>query len=202
MLSASLITSKPPERPKLSDKAWIYRPILVKSMYAEFGSIKLLSVFGSQVEQESAWNCEARSKYAYGCSQFTRDTADWFGATIGREYGKPRLNDPFWALPAMVRYMRHIDKNSLSADTLCDKTAMNLSGYNGGPRWVDRDRSLTQERGQDPDRWWDNVELNSARGKSAFEENRGYVSRVLLVLLPKYVAAAYGGENICNGKSR
>ena len=32
------------------------------------------SLLAAQIEQESAWNCEARSRYAAGCAQFTQPT--------------------------------------------------------------------------------------------------------------------------------
>ncbi len=175
----------------LPDKAYLYRPLLLKLAYSEFGHAKYVAAFGAQIHQESLWDCEARSKYAIGCAQFTPSTAKWMQETIGREFGPARPQDPVWALPAMVRYMKWLRQKVTDTASECDRYAMTLSAYNGGLGWVHRDRKLAKKRGYNYRKWWYNVENTSARADWAFNENRGYPRRILLVLNKKYLS---GGD--------
>lgn len=186
-------------RPELPDAAWRYERLLIRSALAEFGSDRYVSALAAQVEQESAWDCTARSRFADGCTQFTPTTASWFEEGPGRDLGKARPFDAAWALPAMSRYMAWIDKRIDDTASECDQWAMNLSAYNGGLGWVKRDRRLCVIDGCDPSRWWGHVENHSNRAAWAIKENRGYPRRILKTLTPKYVAGGYRGRRICTG---
>jgi membrane-bound lytic murein transglycosylase MltF len=184
-------------KPILPDSAYLYRPILLRAVYAEFGTGRYVAAFGAQIHQESLWNCEARSAYAIGCTQFTPSTAQWVEETIGKDFGPARPTDPVWAIPAMTRYMRWIKDKVAYAASECDWWAFSLSAYNGGLGWVNRDRKLAKKQGYNPSKWWYNVEYTSSRAKWAFKENRGYPKRILLELNKKYVAGGFPGEILC-----
>lgn len=186
----------------IPDTAWQYRRLLIRASLAEFGDDLSGSVFGPQIQQESGWRAEARSKYAAGPAQFTPATSDWFSRTIGRDLGPPRMEDYGWALPAMVRYDAWLYDRSAAA-TQCDRIAITLAKYNGGDGWIEGtktirgDRQIAADAGADPMRWWGNVERYSARADWAFRENRGYPRRILLELAPRYLVAGWTGDDIC-----
>ena len=151
-------------------------------------------MFGAQIHQESAWNEQARSGVgAMGLSQFMPGTA----ADMGRQHGdlaQVQPLNPQWAIRAMIQYDRDLH-DTISAATECHRLAMTLSCYNGGCGWLARDKALAQKTGRDPTMWWGNVELvNSGRSAAAWNENRGYPKRILLVIQPQY---ASWGNSVC-----
>lgn len=190
-------------RSSLPDAAWQHQRLLIRSSLADFGTDQYTAAFAAQVAQESAWRGSARSKYADGWAQFTPDTAEWVSSTFARDLGIARPLEANWALPAMVRYMAWIFNRIEHVEPLCDHWSMALSGYNGGPGWVERDRNLCRLVEHRPggncnsNRWWGHVENTSTRAEGAFVENREYPRRILFHHLPRYLAAGYRGENIC-----
>src|SRR5690606_1815684 len=146
---APQVTPQVADRQTLPDAAWHYERLLIRASLAEFGTDRYVAAFGAQVEQESAWDCTARSRFADGCTQFTPATAKWFAETIGRDLGAAAPFDAGWALPARVRYMRWIHDRIDDVATPCDHWAMALAAYNGGPGWIERDRRLCAQNGCD-----------------------------------------------------
>lgn len=80
-----------------------------------------------------------------------------------------------------------------------NKIAMADSAYNGGLRYLNKERSLCKLRaGCDPLEWFGNVELQNARGtrilygkRTAHDINRHHVKDVLINRLGKYVQLWY-----------
>jgi membrane-bound lytic murein transglycosylase MltF len=179
------------------ERANQYRRLLVQSAHLQFGLNAPISLFAGQVHQESAWRPDARSKYAAGLTQFTPDTAKWIGQVYGRSLGPSDPLSPKWALAAMAKYNLHIHARMKWAATECDRWAFVLSGYNGGPGWVARDRQQARQQSADPDRWWGHVELHSRRAAWALKENRDYPRRIILRWQPSYLKAGWGGPIIC-----
>lgn len=169
-----------------------------------FGLSAPIARFAGQIHQESGWRPDARSKYADGLAQFTPGTAAWIAEAYAADCAPANPFSERWAIRCMVRYDRHLfDRiRPMRAAELdaCDRWAFVLSGYNGGPGWVSRDRRLAASVGLDPDRWAGNVATVSTRAQWAFVENRGYPRRILGELEPRYIAAGWPSDgNDCSG---
>ncbi len=68
---------------------------------------------------------------------------------------------------------------------------MTLSSYNGVIGNLQKDRTLTASRGDNPDLWFGHVEKHSNRAGWAKTENRGYVTRIWNILKPLYEKAGF-----------
>lgn len=163
-----------------------YERDLIRNARALWGIDAPIATFAGQIHQESAWRANAKSIYAGGLAQFTPDTANWISGAYSRDLGDNQPFNPTWALRALVIYDKHL-WDRVAARAQCDRMAFVLSGYNGGPGWVDRDKKLAASRGADPLRWFGNVELHSGRSLAAFKENRDYPRKILLRWQPLYV---------------
>jgi len=156
--------------------------------------------FAAQVQAESSWRPNISSRVAHGLGQFTKGTAAWISRAYP-ELGPPAPFSPRWALQALVVYDRHIFDRIADTATDCDRWAMVLAAYNGGPGWLRRDRRLAASKGADPARWWgpQATEPHSRRAKWAIRGNRFYVKRILLRLEPAFLEAGWGGHAVCGG---
>lgn len=148
------------------------------------------------LHQESAWNPRAQSPFAVGLAQFVPSTAEWLPA-VCPEVGRFDPWDPLQAVRASACYQRHLHRSIRDTADECHRWAMVLAAYNGGLGWINRDRRLAAERGADPSRWWDHVELHTRRAEWAKKENRGYPRRILLTLEPAYLRAGWAGSRTC-----
>tara|TARA_R110001592_G_scaffold363400_1_gene688158 strand:- start:26446 stop:27093 length:648 start_codon:yes stop_codon:yes gene_type:complete len=177
-----------------------YRRDLTRIAQQEMGLGAPVALFAAQIHQESNWRSTAKSPYAEGLTQFTPATAKWI-AEIYPDLGPAAPYSPSWAMRAMVRYDLHIlarVKPWQARDIAdCDKWAFTLSGYNGGPGWISRDRKQAKGTGACPDVWWGAVDRYSTRSAAAFKENRHYVNRILNGLEPRYIAAGWPGASTC-----
>lgn len=177
-----------------------HRHELTRIARQEWGLDAPVSLFAAQLHQESSWRSEVRSPYAEGLAQFTPATAAWIVSSYPH-LGEATPYSPTWSMRAMMRYDLHIlsaihpwNHSSIPA---CDRWAFTLSGYNGGPGWIARDRSLAATAGADPDRWFGHVENHTARAAWARKENRAYPHRILHTLQPLYHAAGWPGVLLC-----
>lgn len=172
-----------------------YRATLTRNARVIWGLDAPVPMFGAQVEQESGWNTHAVSPAgAIGLAQFIPSTSDWIDDAYP-DLGTAQPANPEWALRAMVRYDRHLYENVSGSATDCDRDAFMLAGYNGGEKWVQRDRALAGQTGHDSSRYWGQVEaVNAGRTSAAWHENRGYPQRILRVLQPKY---SVWGASVC-----
>jgi soluble lytic murein transglycosylase-like protein len=163
-----------------------YKRTMVTAARAVWGMNAPTAVFGAQVQQESAWNEQARSHVgAQGLAQFMPATADWIDDAYPY-LGPNQPYNPTWALTALVRYDKHL-WDRVEGVSECDRMAFALSAYNGGLKWVLRDQERAKHSGDDPLRYWESVEKhNAGRNASAWKENRGYPPRILNTLQPKY----------------
>ena len=163
-----------------------------------------ISVLAAQMQQESSCNPRAQSPFASGLTQFTPGTVKDMAKRYPTELGAADPFNPRWAIAAQALYMRDLTKATPGA-TWCDTWAFGLSGYNGGPGWLTRDRALCLlANGCDRNRWFGHVELTPDRKRAPHNiaENRGYPKRILLLLVPRYIAAAYpGGTQFCAVRS-
>jgi len=170
-----------------------YQRELVRSAQYVFGLNAPVAVLAAQVHQESGWDTNARSAYASGLAQFTPATAKDMARLYPADLRSPVPTNPTWALLALCRYDFQLYGACGYAATDLDRWAFALSGYNGGPGWVTRDRAKARAQGLDSAFWWGNVEtVNAGRAQEFWKENRGYPRRILLLLLPVYVKAGWG----------
>lgn len=158
-----------------------------------WGPMAPIPFLAAQVHQESGWRADARSPYARGLTQFTPATE----ADITRS--DPELArmggalDPQWALRAQSVYVRRLYEQ-LGGKSDCHRMLFAAMAYNGGAKWVERDRAKAAASGDDPldyaaVRWH-----NSGRRADFFRENHEYPTRIAYRWQPLY---ATWGRTVC-----
>lgn len=173
-----------------------FRLSLEREAVAQFGLDAPVARLAAQIHAESAWEPTAQSPYAQGLAQFTPPTAQWL-PTVCPSVGEPDPWDPAWSLRAIACYDAWLYERVPESASECERWAFVLSSYNGGLRWLMRDRIRASAKGADPARWFSHVERHSTRSPAAMAENRGYVARILKRLEPAYIAAGWPGEVAC-----
>ncbi|MCK9468185.1 MAG: transglycosylase SLT domain-containing protein [Porticoccaceae bacterium] len=195
-----------------------YQRELTRIVQQEWGLGGPVALHAAQIHQESGWRAGVDSRVgAQGLAQFMPGTSAWI-SEIYPDLGSAAPYSPGWAMRAMARYNKHIhsrihphgDAPNRRASSwragipsvhghisTCDHWAMVLSGYNGGPGWLSRDRRLAAEHGADPDRWFGHVEYHTRRADWAKRENRYYPQRILHELEPRYLRAGWRGRPTC-----
>jgi hypothetical protein len=175
-----------------------YRRQLIREVRYYMGLREPVSRFGAQVHQESGWRANAQSKYAAGLTQFTPGTANDMARMYPKDLeGKATPLDPWWALRAMVLYMKRL-RDGLS-NFGEDAHAAALVSYNGGGGWLLRERKACAEDADfdfpssscDPQRWFGHVERYCLRANWACEENRAYPRKILFRWEPLYRKAGW-----------
>lgn len=174
-----------------------YRLELVRAAHAQWGLDAPIAALAAQVHQESGWNPHAVSQVgAQGLAQFMPATSTWWCKQQQTTAANCQPGNPTWALRALVSYDLWLHK-SMQADDACHRLAFTLSAYNGGQGWVARDKAAAKAQGLDARRWFGNVDqVNAGRSLANWRENRGYPHRILLKLMPAYVAAGWG-QAVC-----
>lgn len=175
-----------------------YQRILTAKAHNTFGIDAPIPLLASQIQQESACNPLARSPFAGGLTQFTPGTAADMAKRYPIELGPADVNNPAWAIGAQVLYMRDLTR-AAPGKTECDTWAFGLASYNGGAGWLQRDRAEAKRLGQPSDVWFGAVEITPDRRRAPqfIAENRGYPKRIMLTLMPIYVAGGYGRGVVC-----
>ncbi len=182
--------------------AWEHQRYLTQVAQARFGVTAPVARLAAQVHQESAWRSEVCSwAGACGLTQFMPKTAAWMAEIYPRQLAPADPTNPRWALLAQV-YYNHWLLQRIEAKNDCARWAMTLSAYNGGIGWLGRDQRLTAAAGGDSQRWFGHVARYTQRAGWAREENRGYVTRILLELEPRYASAGWPGRPVCLRQDR
>lgn len=167
-----------------------YRADTIRTTRAVWGMDGPVADFAAQIQQESGWNPKAHSSVADGLAEFTPATATWISGAY--HLGAAQPYNPAWALRALVTYDKDLwDKVQVippPSATACDKMAFTLSAYNGGIKWVPRDRAYAASFHVPEAEWFGAVELFSTRSPAAFKENRGYPKRILGTLAAAYAS--------------
>lgn len=177
--------------------AFEHQRYLTREAQAQFGIDAPVARLAAQIHQESAWRPDVCSwAGACGLAQFMPKTAGWMAEIYPRALEPADPTNPLWAIQAQVRYDHWLLQRIEAADA-CSRWAMTLSSYNGGIGWLHRDQRLATQAGADADQWFGHVERFSRRADWAREENRGYVTRILLELEPRYAAAGWPGRPVC-----
>lgn len=178
-----------------------YQRELTRIVQQEWGLSGSVALHAAQIHQESGWRAGVDSRVgAQGLAQFMPGTSTWM-SEIYPDLGEAAPYSPGWAMRAMARYNKHIHSRihpyGDAPIPSCDHWAMTLSGYNGGPGWLNRDRRLAAAQGADPDRWFDHVEHHTRRADLARRENRHYPHRILHELEGRYLRAGWRGRATC-----
>lgn len=182
--------------------AWQYQRYLTREAQAQFGVTAPVARMAAQIHQESAWRPAVCSHAgACGLAQFIPSTANWMAEMHPRTLAPADPANPLWAIQAQVRYNHWLEQR-IDAANDCALWAMLLSAYNGGIGWLGRDRQLAEQDGANKDYWFGQVEKYSQRADWACEENRGYVSRILFDLEPRYSDAGWPGRPVCLRQDR
>lgn len=201
-------------------------PLLLKERQAHWPDMLAVSLLGAQIEQETCyklthpkcWTSNAKlditSKHGNelggGFGQLTKvtrangqvrfDNLSMMSLKYPKELGNyswDNWNDPELSMRAYVLFMRDTCKNIKGAATTLDMFQMCLSAYNGGQGGLNNDiLSCRATPGCNPKVWKGNVELTSAKaktavpgyGQSAYAINRGYVENVTVQRRVRYFA--------------
>lgn len=184
----------------IPESSAIYRLQLERSAGRYFGLNAPVARLAAQLHQESGWRPRAASKYANGLAQFTPATAKWM-PEICPELGKPDVWDTTWSLGAVACYdawlysrVEPILEDRPTPE--CSRWNFTLRAYNGGEKWLQRERMATANAGHDPDDWRA-VEKHRVRAGWAHKENIGYPRRILWRLEQAYLAAGWPGQRVC-----
>lgn len=172
-----------------------YQRSVIREVRAQWGLNGPVSVMAGQIEQESAWNPQAKSNFAAGLAEFTPQTAAWISGAFPKELGSNQPYNPEWAIRALSIYDHELYGGIHGSAEECTHWAFTLSAYNGGSGWISRDRGLARASGADPDVWFGQTERFTSRSPGASKENRGYPRRILLSLQAHY--STWGPEVSC-----
>ncbi|MCY4121582.1 MAG: transglycosylase SLT domain-containing protein [Acidobacteria bacterium] len=137
-------------------------------------------LLAAQIQQESAWDCEAQSRSAAGCAQFTAPTWGQFSVEVRPSCeGVPRT-DPSCAFRVQSHYMKRLLNSYRMSATPQDQAALALAAYNGGSGWIRREkRKCKQDPRCTPNRWFGHVEEHCIRADWACRINREYPVRIM-----------------------
>lgn len=166
-----------------------YRHDLVRIAQSVWGLDAPTSLLAAQLQQESGWRPDAVSRVgAQGLAQFMPAT----GRDVAARYGGGPSNpfDPRWSMQAQSRYLRELWM-SIRAINESERFAFALAAYNGGLGHVRSRQSMSDDPGRCLHATCD---IRPPRVSVANQaENREYPRRILLVLMPRYHAAGWGG---------
>lgn len=176
-------------------RAQLYRLELIHESRRVWGLDAPVPTFAAQIHQESGWRPGVCSPFACGLTQFTPSTAEWLHDTYGIELGgeRPDRFNPTWAIRALLRYNHHLWL-ATGGNTECDRMAFVLRKYNGGPKWLARDRAKAKAAGADPGDWQAVEPYNGGRRTDFHKENTEYPKRILIKHQPHYKA---WGRTVC-----
>jgi predicted transglutaminase-like cysteine proteinase len=171
-------------------RAHQYKHALTREAMRVWGLDAPVARLAAQIHQESAWNADAKSRYASGLAQFTPDTAAWIVAAYPKDFdGVVAPYSPAWALRAVARYDRHLYDRT-RGHTECDRWWLTLRKYNGGAGHI----AAEARNAVDPlDRAAVDAVCGTARRSVKHcAENLGYPRKILLRWEPMYYDAGWG----------
>ena len=191
IVNVVLTMCSPVHAQSIPTSAHQYRATLTREAHAVWGLEAPVLVFAGQLHQESNWRADARSIYADGLAQFTRDTAQdmaqWYP-----DLGPANAFSPNWAIRAMVRYDARLFGQVWGASE-CDVWWATLRAYNGGlGHW-----RVEARQAANPD---DRISVDAMcgvgkRSSKHCPESLGYPRKILLQHAPRY--QPWGGVNPC-----
>lgn len=172
------------------------RLLVEQSAADEWGVDASPARLAAQLHQESAWNPNARSSVgAEGLAQMMPATGQWLAKQFP-EIGAYDPWDPAWSARAAAVYDHWLlTRNPGTGE--CSSWAFAFSAYNGGETMLHREQTLADQHGHDGQRWFGNTANYRARSLAAWQQNRDYVHRILVLLEPAYIHAGWSGTAVC-----
>lgn len=177
----------------MPEASYRYRRMIELAATRAFPYDPPVALLAAQVRAESAYRDATSRAGAQGFAQFMPATA----RLMAKRYPELRPanpRDPGWALRAQALHMRDLVALYPTAATKCDRFAFALSAYNGGPLALARERAAARDTAI----WFNNVELQRSRTVLNWNENRGYVRRILFQVEPRYTRAGWTGGLGCD----
>ena len=167
-----------------------FRGQVIREAQFRFGVPAPAPVIAGQIQQESAWNPNAKSRTgALGLMQFMPKTAEW--AAIENGWGAVNATNPDWAIRAGVWYDKWLYDRS-RANTDCDRWHFALASYNGGLGWTRKRQKLST----DPGSWEATGRINPGIADANQHENETYSDRILSRHQPRFTD---WGRTVCLG---
>src|SRR6185437_10628377 len=182
---------------QVPEASTMYRRWVEQAVAEEWGVDGSPARLAAQIHQESGWDPHARSEVgAEGLAHFMPATGKWIAATFPDKLGEFDAWDPQQAALAAAVYDAWLVRRNPGRDA-CASWAFGLSAYNGGELHLHQEQQLAARHGRARDAWFGNVALQRSRGLGAWQQNRDYVRRILIVLEPAYIDAGWSGKAVC-----
>lgn len=179
----------------------LYRHRVEQATAQVFGLRGSPARLAAQLHQESTWRVTARSPVgAQGLAQFMPATSAWMSREFRSDLPAFDPWNPNQAILAAALYDKWLlDRVQPFGHTQisdCTRWVFALRAYNGGEKWLIRERGLALASKRDANDWRV-VEGHRGRSVAAHRENIGYPRRILLTLEPAYIAAGWPGTAVC-----
>lgn len=186
---------------QIPQRSALYRHRVEQAAARAWGVEASPARLAAQLHQESAWRPGARSHVgAQGLAQFMPATARWMGELFREQLGVFDPWNPQQAILAAALYDKWLlDRvEPIGAGELsdCSRWAFTLRAYNGGEKYLLRERAMADRAGLNANDWR-HVARYNARAGWAHRENTRYPRRILLVLEPAYLSAGWPGRAVC-----
>lgn len=174
-----------------------FQSVFVRTVRYVWGLEAPVAAIAGQMMQESGCKPHAVSHVgAMGLMQFMPQTAEWIPEIDAELYGWDTFNPP-QAIRAGARYDLYLYRRASWAEGECHRLGAALAAYNGGEKWVQRDRKLAIEQGLNPRHYFGAGEtVNAGRKASAKRENVDYPRRILFQRQHEF--RAWGREADCD----
>lgn len=154
-----------------------HRTELTRIAHATWGLDAPVPLFAAQIQQESAWNPEAKSGVgAAGMAQFMPATAQWWCALNKLSATDCQPRNPVWAMRALVGYDQWLMQR-VRGESEFDRAWAMLRSYNGGLGHWQKEAALVRPALQ-------HAAIDQACGRASRSpvhclENLGYPDRIL-----------------------
>lgn len=182
-------------RVRVPASAALYRHQVEQIAGDVFGVDASAARLAAQIHQESLWRPDARSGVgAQGMAQFMPATGKWLAKKFHAKLGAYDPWDSGWSIRAAAVYDDYLLARNADAASACAHWAFALSAYNGGERALHAEQRAAGAAGN---RWFAATATHRARSRSAWQQNRDYVRRILTVLEPAYIDAGWSGQAVC-----
>jgi hypothetical protein len=175
----------------------VQRITLTREAQRVWGPSAPVARFAAQIHAESTWRPGVCSHAgACGLGQFMPATAQWLATLYPDQLYPVAVDDWRWSVRALAVYNWRLHQAEQGWQSESDRWAAALVSYVGGGGWVRRERRATAAAGDDPDRWWQHVELHCVRAVWACRDSRHYPRRILCELEPRYIQAGWPGQAV------
>lgn len=164
-----------------------YKRDLYREVAAIWGITQDPAIFAAQIHAESRWKPFAQSPYASGLGQQTPNTVKWLNeldpqlsAMIGGAF------NPVWSIRALVYYDKWLHRR-IDVDSIINRWAFSLHGYNAGLGWTIKERLASPYR----EDYFCSVYETCLRSASNCDQTRRYIDHIIWDYWPMYREAGW-----------